>query len=303
MNAITSIFHRITSLLKSGLLVVLAMLTLHNVALADFRFLPIGARPQALGSAFVAVADDPNAVYWNPAGLVRDDRLALTLTRSWLFGGVDNVYNDQVNAKLPSIGSVHLGVGWVRLGINDIYSENTLSLASAMEMPFMQGLSLGLTGKMFLLEAPGYEQYNDPSFNGGDHAFTFDLGFLYDSGNEWTLGGAMYNVTAPELQLLENTSNPDPAYREWALGGSYLFREILLVTADVRNREGDCTDMIVHGGSEIWFFDALVLRTGLHKGMVTLGAGLQDKNWEADFSIETNNKLGNIYMLSFTLRN
>lgn len=303
MNMTNVIFSRKMGLLKSGLMVILTMLLLSDVALADFRFLPIGARPKALGSAFVAIADDPNAIYWNPAGLVRDDRLALTLTRSWLFGGTENLYNDQVSAKLPSIGPVHLGAAWTRLGINDIYSENTLSLATAMEMSFLPGLSLGLTGKLFLLDAPGYEQYNDPSYNGGDHAFTCDLGFLYDSGEKWTVGGTLYNATAPELQLLENTSSPDPAYREWAVGGSYLFREILLVTADIRNREGRAKDMVAHGGAEIWFFDALVLRTGLHQGMVTLGAGLQDKNWEADFAIETNNKLGNIYMLSFTLRN
>ena len=31
--------------------------------------IPIGARPAGLGDAFIAVADDGNALYWNPAGI------------------------------------------------------------------------------------------------------------------------------------------------------------------------------------------------------------------------------------------
>jgi len=38
---------------------------------ATFLKLEAGARPVAMGGAFVAVADDANATYWNPAGLVQ----------------------------------------------------------------------------------------------------------------------------------------------------------------------------------------------------------------------------------------
>jgi hypothetical protein len=271
-------------------------------ARADFRHARMGARPKALGSAFVSLADDANAAYWNPAGLVRDNRASLMLTRSWLFG-VSDINNDYLAATLPAWGDFHFGVSWVRLGIDDVYSEDTLNLAVAHKMPFLEGLSLGLTGKLFMLEAPGYEQYNDPSYNGGDHDYSFDVGFLYDSGGSWSLGGTLYNLTAPTLQLLDNTSDPDPVYTEWAFGGSYLFRNTLLVTADFRDREGNWDDIILHGGAEIWFYDALVLRTGLDKGLVTMGVGLQDKHWEVGFSLETDKKLGNVYMMSFTVRN
>ena len=41
--------------------------------------LPAGARPTAMGGAFVGKADDLNALYWNPAGLalVRSPELSL----------------------------------------------------------------------------------------------------------------------------------------------------------------------------------------------------------------------------------
>jgi hypothetical protein len=279
-----------------------ALMLLATVSWADFRHARIGARPKALGSAFVSLVDDPNAAYWNPAGLTRNNRASLMLTRAWLYQ-VSDLYNDYLCATFPSWRGLHLGMSWVRLGIDDIYSENTLNLAAAVRTPWLDGLSIGVAGKMFLLEAPGYERYNDPAYNGGDHAFSFDVGFHYDSGKAWTLGGVLYNATAPELQLLSTTSDPDPAYTEWAVGGSYLFREVLLVTVDVRDREGEWLNTLLHGGAEIWFFDAMALRAGLDGGLVSMGVGLQDVHWQADFTLESNRQLGNVYMLSFTVRN
>lgn len=271
-------------------------------AQADFRFTRMGARPKALGSAFVSLADDANAAYWNPAGLVRDSRVSVMLTNSWLYG-ISDLTNTYVAMDLPKVAGLHLGASWIRLGIKDLYYEDTINFAVAARMPFLEGLSLGLTGKMFLLAAPGYEQYNDPNYNGGDQGYSFDAGALYDSGGPWSLGATLYNGVETKLQLLDNTSSPDPIYTEWAAGGSYLFRETLLVTADFRNREGEFNNIVMHGGAEIWFYDAMVLRCGLDHGLVTLGAGLQDKHWQVDFTIETDKALGNIYMLSFTVRN
>lgn len=287
--------------LTAFILVVATALAVAGSAHADFRHGRMGARPKALGSAFVSLADDANAAYWNPAGLMHAPQASLMLTRSWLYG-VSDIQKDYVSATMPGWQGFRFGASWVRLGIDSIYSEDTINFSVARGMAFLEGLSLGVTGKMFLLAAPGYEQYNDPNYNGGDHDFSFDVGAHYDSGDAWTLGAVLYNVTAPTLQLLDNTSDPDPVYREWAAGGSYLFRETLLVTADVRSRDGRTEDIILHGGAEIWFYDALVLRAGLDKGLVAMGVGLQDKHWQADFSLETDKKLGNVYMLSFTLR-
>jgi hypothetical protein len=270
-------------------------------AWADFRHARMGARPKALGSAFVSLVDDANATYWNPAGLTRDNRTSVMLTRAWLYS-VPDLYNDYLCLALPSHRGVYLGASWVRLGIDDLYAENTINLGLAARAPFLDGLSLGMAGKLFLLEAPGYEQYNDPAYNGGDHDFSLDLGFHYDSGGAWTLGGVLYNLNAPSLQLLTTTSDPDPVYTEYALGGSYIFREILLLSADMRSRDGEWTETIIHGGAEIWFFNALALRAGLDGGLVTMGVALQDVNWQADFTLETNKQLGNVYMLSFTVR-
>jgi hypothetical protein len=268
---------------------------------ADFRHARMGARPKALGSAFVSLADDANAAYWNPAGLTRGDRLSFMATRAWLYN-VSEIYNDYLCIVLPPWHALHFGASWVRLGVEDLYSENTVNLALATQVPLLSGLSAGVAGKLLFLEAPGYERYNDPAYNGGDQALSLDVGLHYSSGGPWSLGAVLYNPTEPELQLLTTTSDPDPVYMEYAVGGSYLFRDTLLLTVDVRSREGHWRDTVLNGGAEIWFFNALALRAGLDQGLVAMGIGLQDVHWEVDFALETNKELGNAYMLSFTVR-
>lgn len=269
---------------------------------ADFRHTRMGARPRALGSAFVSLSDDPNATLWNPAGLTRDDRLAMTATRAWMYSAPD-LSHDYLTLDLPAWHGLSFGTCFVRLGIDDLYYEDVYHFAVAAKAPFLDGLSLGATAKIFRLTAPGYEQYNDPAYNGGDTGFAADLGFQYDSGEAWTLGGVVYNLNEPYLQLLDTTTNPDPVYSQFALGGSYLFRETLLLTCDLRSREGGWGNSALHGGAEIWFFDALALRAGLNAGLVTMGIGLQDVHWQADIALETHKELGDVYLLSFTVRN
>src|SRR5512139_3372456 len=54
---------------------------------AGFAFLKVGvgARAMGMGSAYVAEAGDPTAVYWNPAGLGGLDRTQITFMHSeWI---------------------------------------------------------------------------------------------------------------------------------------------------------------------------------------------------------------------------
>ena len=52
----------------------------------DLGVAGIGARPLGMGKAFVAIADDANAVFTNPAGLGTQKSWALTSMSTQLFG-------------------------------------------------------------------------------------------------------------------------------------------------------------------------------------------------------------------------
>ncbi len=54
---------------------------------ATFLKIPVGARGISMGGAFVSIADDPSALYWNPGGLSRIEKYSLMVDHSpWLPG-------------------------------------------------------------------------------------------------------------------------------------------------------------------------------------------------------------------------
>jgi hypothetical protein len=92
-----------------------------------------GARALGMGGAFAAVADDPTATFWNPAGLSRTESRELFLMHDERFG--DLVDRDFASFVAPVnwslLGGEDGGVGLtvIRLGVDDIpFTEHLLPL-------------------------------------------------------------------------------------------------------------------------------------------------------------------------------
>jgi hypothetical protein len=262
----------------------------------------MGPRPRAMGSAFVGVADDANSIYWNPAGMVMVDKFEITGCRSSLYD-VSELSNDYVAGVYNFTGRLAVGASWTRLELKDIYHEDTVNIGVAAAIPPLSGLSVGGSLKIFTLAAPGYEKYNDPSYEGNVNKASLDLGLFYHHPSDvWSLGFVVYNVNEPKLQLLKTTNTPDPVYREWSLGASYKFSGLLLLSYDLRTRYGDFNNIIGRIGSEIWFFDAVALRGGFEKENLTAGIALKGRRWQIDLMLETHYDLGNSYQFGLTIR-
>ncbi|MBN1997638.1 PorV/PorQ family protein [candidate division KSB1 bacterium] len=97
---------------------VLTKLTFAGEYGADFLRIGVGARPLAMGGAFVAMSGDASSFYWNPAGLAHRYRLSLQLDHVPMFGGLAQ-YNSAC-ATLAFDGKTSIGLGWIRLGIDEI---------------------------------------------------------------------------------------------------------------------------------------------------------------------------------------
>jgi outer membrane protein OmpA-like peptidoglycan-associated protein len=83
---------------------------------AQFLKLAPGARPAAMGEAFTGLADDINAIYWNPAGLKRIDDKEVSATRAQWIG--DTSFNWLAYAQDALRGK--LGISFMYLGSGDI---------------------------------------------------------------------------------------------------------------------------------------------------------------------------------------
>lgn len=82
---------------------------------ARFLRIGVGARPAALGEAFSAVADDVNAIHWNPAGLAQIDDSQASISHNTWFTDIteQSVSYAQPVGKTDSLGVslryVHMG--------------------------------------------------------------------------------------------------------------------------------------------------------------------------------------------------
>ena len=286
------------------ILLALALLLVPSSASSNFVSPEVGARPLAVGGAFVAVADDANAVVWNPAGLTQKISFELTGMINRVYS-VDGLRSDYFAvSKTLRAGKMGVGLAWMRTGLIDVYSEDNI-LVSVAHQVGPTGLSAGVTLKRFSVSAPGYEYYNDPNFKGDDDAWSADLALFYKHGNT-RLGAALRNVVEPELSLITTTVSPDRVPREVALGASYVFRNTMLLTGEVRRRSFVPSyydsKLSFHGGAEVWFFDVFALRTGFDGGHPTVGWGLFVDPVGVDISLMSAGRVGNIYRLSASLK-
>jgi len=95
--------------LGAGVLAVLAVAPAHaqfslgsqraGTTSGQFLKIGLGARAVGLGESFVAVANDPSAVYWNPAGLASLQRMELSLSH---VGWPGDVNYEHVTWVVPS---------------------------------------------------------------------------------------------------------------------------------------------------------------------------------------------------------
>jgi hypothetical protein len=113
------------------------------------------------------------------------------------------------------------------------------------------------------------------------------------------------NLGEPDLSLISTTESGDPIRTEMRVGGTYTFREVMLLAGEVRRSAGvpdyyqSRTTYCL--GTEIWFFDAFALRSGLRGDKATAGLGLRIDNLSIDGALMSEGRPGSKYRLSLSL--
>jgi len=88
-----------------------------GISTAQFLKIGIGARATAMGDAFVAVADDPSALYWNPAGLVQNSNNGVIISHNeWLA----EISHDFIGAMYHISDNDAVGVSLTALYMDDM---------------------------------------------------------------------------------------------------------------------------------------------------------------------------------------
>lgn len=147
---------------------------------ADFLSIEVGARPLAMGGAFVAMSDDATALYWNPAGIARLDRSEAIFNHAdWLvqsnfdYGGIVLQLGDS-GALGFSFTSLSVGEMEVRTivlpeGTGERFDSSDMALGLSYARNLTDRFSIGFTGK--------YIRQQIWHMSAG--AMAFDIGTLY----------------------------------------------------------------------------------------------------------------------------
>jgi len=129
------------------------------VAWAEDSFLgvPFGARGQALGGAYSAVANNGEAVLWNPAGLAQVDRLTLSGSQNHL-SFTDNIYAMTLSVPFGRWGTA--AVSAQQLTVENV--GKTRPVLDSSGNPVLDPAT-----NTPLVEIAGFGQEIDASFIGG----------------------------------------------------------------------------------------------------------------------------------------
>jgi tetratricopeptide (TPR) repeat protein len=274
-----------------------------------------GARAMGLGNAFTAMADDPTAVYWNPAGLEYIDQQSATLFHTSLWEGISYDFAGYV---LPTLSQGTFGAGLGRIGVGEIeetgpegvklgkFSQQEMHFffAYAKKMPYniTPGITLRLVQRSWTnLSSLG---------NLVETGIGLDMGMMYRPEwlgspwlQDWSVGLNVQNILPPQLQEGTGIDVFPMAYR---LG---FFKKLRLVGGEAANFVFDFDysthrDLRLHFGTEYSIHEMGSLRLGYGAGGFTLGASIEYSPLQFEYAYGTNEYsevLAPVHRLSLTI--
>jgi len=297
--------HRVA--LAAALLVVLALPGGAAAATGDTGFaflkLGVGARPMAMGGAYVAIADDPTAVSWNPAGLAGLSGTRVTAAHdSWI-----QDFREEYAGVTSQLGRGAIGFGFTGFYTSQFdardetgqiigqFGFNDIAMSAGYGMRLGKGLDAGLTGSYV------HEMIDQETAS----TFSMNLGLLYAvKQTGLTFGGAVQNLGGDASFITETFSLP----LTYSLGGAF-GHDVMkgnghaTLTAEYRQAKSD--DGHFNMGAEYTYKRTVSLRGGYKTGyddqQWSVGLGVSHSWYAFDYAlVPFSSDLGNANVFSLT---
>lgn len=286
MTALRSVF-------SSSFAFVFALFSFYTIPVSlsygAFEELSAGARSQGMGNAFTAVADDINAVPYNPAGLGQVTESQLTAGYSRLALGLSdrsNISNSFYGFAQP-IKSSRWGTAaltYQNLVLADHYKEDsfTLSYGRRLFHSIYGGIAIKRMSRS--AESDPYTQ-RDPLFQRRGMSVTnyaADLGMLFRLSPHFVAGWSIKDLNEPNAGL----ESSDPLFRQIQLGLAY-YRRSFIFAGDFLKRD---RELGYNFGVEQWFAQRrFAVRGGLEAGSgnktnITFGLGTHIRAFEFNYA-------------------
>ena len=281
----------------------------------EFISTGVGARALAMGGAFVALANDVTAGYWNPAGLSRINYPEFILMHDSEFGSLVN--HDYGAVAIPVGTSTSLGLSIIRVGVDDIADTRNAGVDANGNLTYDPTQFTRVDpGRVTYFNADDWALYftyshrQNETFSYGANVklirrdlaeysamgIGFDIGFLYCPFENLSFGANLQDITTTLVAW--NTGRNDLISPTVKIGSAY-FIDLLggriapATDFDIRfeNRKSASEAHIgpvsfdFHGGLEYEFRNLIALRAGYSDvKQLTLGAGVHLPKLNIDYS-------------------
>ncbi len=254
----------------------------------------MGARALGMGGAFVGIADDANAIYYNPAGLTYVEGRNVTSLYSSLLGAGN-----------------YLGAGYAQrnIGVGVVGLMSTVTERDEYGNPGdsfgyrESALMGGYAGKFGMISLGGsLKLYSQAARSNKGFGVTADIGALVDLPSvegfiveDFKIGAVARNFIGAAKYESGHSDPFDPVF---VMGASMKPIEKLTVAADF-----DVTNATGHVGAEYLIMPELAVRAGgIFAGdgnmRLTAGAGFSYQNFRIDYAYQTHRVLPDSHWLS-----
>lgn len=174
---------------------------------APFLSISEGARATAMGSAFVAVADDRSSFFWNPAGLAKIDGVGVMFDHTdWLADVAYNYIAASYNlGGMGTVGFSFLSSSYGDMKVTTVDApEGTGQIFTASDIAFSLGYALNLTDNFAIGFNPKivYQSIWEASAVG----FAMDLGVLYRTPFDGIMLGMSIANFGTKMQMQGNST-------------------------------------------------------------------------------------------------
>lgn len=255
-------------------IIIVLLLVSFRLNFAQFELLDVGAKPIALGGAFTSLANNSNAVYYNPAGLSQMPFREVSIFYSPAPFGLKELANGSVNFVEPTKFGA-FGVSAKTYGF-ELYKEITVTASYSNN--YKKKIYYGANVNFYNLKIQNY---------GSASTFGVDIGGLAYLTDFLRWGFAAFNLNRPKIGTQD-----DKLPQVYRTGISVQPRNELNFMLDVEKDTRYTTS--VKAGIEYSLYDMIDLRAGIgtEPTKFSAGVGLYYSIFEIDYGFYNHQDLG-----------
>ncbi len=295
-----------------------------GTASATFLKIGVGAQASAMGEAYVSIANDASALYWNPAGITQLEKTTLHFSHLEYVAGIAHEFvglvrrlgdADAIGFSLISLhtGEMNVTTEVQPFGTGEKFGFSDLMLGISYARQLTDKFSAGITAKVIR------EDLSTVHING----FLIDVGTIYRTGFKGSRFAVSISNFGADLKpggsITDYLGNPvsDVSYQSFPAPLMFRIGFSIDLLDRVDNRatvafqldhpNDDAENFNV--GGEYWLKNRIALRAGYKKneqvGGVTLGFGLvlpmEGVNMKLDYGFSEFGLLGNVNRFTLNL--